>query len=67
MTAQQGVAQADTVRASMTTITPGEAHVPIKGDNSAQEEKTQGDNAQEDGQKGEEKKSEGGFKYFLVS
>jgi hypothetical protein len=67
MTVQQGVAQNDAVRASMTTITPGEAHVPIKGDNSAQEKKGSGDNSQEDGEKDEKKKSEGGFKYFLVS
>lgn len=67
MAIQQGLAQNDTARASMTTITPGEAHVPVIVNNNTQDEKIQGDNAQENGAKGEKKKSEGGFKYFLVS
>lgn len=61
---RDGVVQNDAVRASMTTIAPGDAQVPVKSDDGAATPETEG---KEDKSKDGEKESEGGFTYFLVS
>ena len=49
----------------MTTITAGDAHVAVQSDDAAEKKGVQENGTKEDEE--EKKRSEGGFKYFLVS
>lgn len=64
MSNQHGVVRGDDTSASMTTLENGDAHVSVLSDEAANETKDAGKVANKDK---EVKKSEGGFKYFLVS